>query len=125
MPAKGRDRRKRLSAFMPRSLGPWRGTFARREERQMNKLTRATELSVPKVTTGALPASTKVYSAPENHADVRVPFREIALSAGEPPFRVYDPSGPYTDAAAEIDVARGLPRMRAAWIRQRGGVEPY
>ena len=35
----------------------------------------------------------KVYDAPEGFADVRVPFREIALTkeSGEPPFRVYDP----------------------------------
>ncbi len=93
----------------------------------MNKFTRTSELDLPKVTTGPLPASTKVYDAPEAHADVRVPFREIALSeeSGEAPFRVYDPSGPYTDANAEIDVARGLPRHRQTWIKERGGVEAY
>ena len=66
----------------------------------MNKITRSKDLMIPKVTTGPISASTKVYSSPEGHADVRVPFREIALSegAGEPSFRVYDPSGPYTDA---------------------------
>ena len=53
----------------------------------MNKITRSKDLMVPKVTTGPISASTKVYSSPEGHADVRVPFREIALSegAGEPP----------------------------------------
>ena len=91
----------------------------------MNKIERKPEFATPKVTTGPLPASAKVYDAPEGHADVRVPFREIALSEGEPPFRVYDPSGPYTDGSAEIDVARGLPRMREAWIKERGGVEAY
>jgi hypothetical protein len=56
-----------------------------------------------------------------------VPFREIALSegAGEKSFRVYDPSGPYTDAHATIDVEKGLPRIRDAWVRERGGVEEY
>ena len=56
-----------------------------------------------------------------------MPFREIALSpgAGERAFRVYDPSGPYTDANAAIDVEKGLPRIRAAWARERGGVEEY
>jgi phosphomethylpyrimidine synthase len=90
----------------------------------MNKITRTSELAAPLVTTGPLPASSKVYTAPEGHADVRVPLREIALSGGEPPFRVYDPSGPYTDATAEIDVARGLPRLREAWVRARA-VETY
>ena len=93
----------------------------------MNKITRAKDLMVPKVTTGPISASTKVYTSPEGHDDVRVPFREIALSegAGEPSFRVYDPSGPYTDANAAIDVEKGLPRIRAAWVKERGGVEAY
>jgi phosphomethylpyrimidine synthase len=61
----------------------------------MNKITRTSELGTPEVTTGPLPASTKVYSSPSGHADVRVPFREIALSetSGEAAFLVYDPSG--------------------------------
>ncbi len=93
----------------------------------MSKITRAKDLMIPKVTTGPISASTKVYAAPDGHPDVRVPFREIALSegAGEPFFRVYDPSGPYTDASAEIDVEQGLPRIRAAWVRERGGVQDY
>jgi phosphomethylpyrimidine synthase len=93
----------------------------------MNKIARARDLMVPKVTTGPISASTKVYSSPEGHADIRVPFREIALSegAGEPSFRVYDPSGPYTDPGAAIDVEKGLPRIRAAWVSERGGVETY
>ena len=45
--------------------------------------------------------------------------------AGETSFRVYDPSGPYTDAHATIDVEKGLPRIRAAWVKERGGVEEY
>jgi len=91
----------------------------------MNKIERRPEFETPKVTTGPLPASAKVYDAPEGHADIAVPFREIALAEGEPPFRVYDPSGPYTDADARIDVARGLPRHREAWVKERGGVEQY
>jgi phosphomethylpyrimidine synthase len=93
----------------------------------MNKITRSKDLLVPKVTTGPISASSKLYSAPEGHPDVRVPFREIAFSegAGEKSFRVYDPSGPYTDAHATIDVEKGLPRVREAWVKERGGVEEY
>ena len=93
----------------------------------MNKITRSKDLMIPKVTTGPISASTKVYTAPAGHPDVRVPFREIALSEGatEKSFRVYDPSGPYTDAHATIDVEKGLPRIRAAWVRERGGVQEY
>ena len=93
----------------------------------MNKMTRASELMVPKVTTGPLPASSKVYDAPAGFPDVLVPFRDIALteSSGEGNFRVYDPSGPYTDVNAKIDVEKGLPRVREAWVKERGGVEQY
>lgn len=101
----------------------------------MNKITRKSDLSIPKVTTGPLPASAKIYTSPDGYDDVRVPFREIALSetsgepvsqfSGKPAFRTYDPSGPYTDANAAIDVARGLARHRAAWVEERGNVEAY
>ena len=81
----------------------------------------------PEVTTGPLPGSCKIYSAPEGHDDLRVPFREIAVGkeSGEPPFHVYDTSGPYTDPAVVIDMMRGLPPLRGPWIEARGGVETY
>lgn len=92
----------------------------------MNKITRPEDLMVPKVTTGAISGSSKVYSAPEAYPDVRVPFRQIALSDPDmPTFRVYDSSGPYTDPNAVIDVEKGMPRIREAWIKERGGVESY
>ena len=86
----------------------------------MNKITRSKEMMTPTVTTGPISASSKVYTAPDGFPDVKVPFREIALSegAGEASFRVYDPSGPYTDANATIDVEKGLPRIREAWVRE-------
>ena len=76
------------------------------------------------VTTGALSGSRKVYDSPQGRPDIRVPFREITLLGGEPPFRVYDSSGPYTDETAAIDVNRGLPRIREAWMKALG-VEAY
>jgi phosphomethylpyrimidine synthase len=87
----------------------------------MNKPISPKDVVPPKVTSGPLSGSRKVYSSPEGDADLRVPFREIALSGGEPPFRVYDTSGPYTDEAAAIDVKRGLPHLRAPWIEARRG----
>lgn len=79
------------------------------------------------VTTGALPASAKVHVAGVIHPDIRVPMREIALhpSAGEPPLRVYDASGPYTDPGAAIAIERGLPRLRESWVAARGDTESY
>jgi phosphomethylpyrimidine synthase len=46
-------------------------------------------------------------------------------SSGEPPLPVYDPSGPYTDPDAAVDVEKGLPRTRLEWAKERGGVEDY
>ena len=93
----------------------------------MNKPIPAAEFETPKVTTGPLPASRKIYSMPDAAPDLRVPLREIALqpSANEPPLPVYDTTGPYTDPNATIDVERGLPRTRIEWVKERGGVEEY
>ncbi|EQD64723.1 thiamine biosynthesis protein ThiC, partial [mine drainage metagenome] len=51
--------------------------------------------------------------------------RRIALrpASGEPPVTVYDSSGPYTDPDARIDIERGLPPLRNAWIEARGDIE--
>ncbi|MBY0561764.1 phosphomethylpyrimidine synthase ThiC [Hyphomicrobium sp.] len=92
----------------------------------MNKPTRAADIQKPKVTVGPQRASTKVYSSPPGHDELRVPFREIALTdPAEPAFRVYDPSGPYTDPTITIDVEKGLPRIRDAWNAGRAGIETY
>ncbi len=67
-------------------------------------------------------ASRKIY-LPGSRPDIRVPVREISLSGGEPPVRLYDTSGPYTDPGAMIDLKRGLDPMRLAWIKERGDVD--
>jgi phosphomethylpyrimidine synthase len=79
------------------------------------------------VVSESLPASRKIYRAGVLHADLRVPMRQIELhpSAAEPPLTVYDTSGPYTDPAVTIDIDKGLPRTRAAWIVSRGDLESY
>src|SRR6266481_8245332 len=80
----------------------------------------------------SLPNSKKIFVAGKLHPDVRVPFREISLAPtktmnGEievnEPVRVYDTSGPWGDPNVDVDVTRGLPRLRAKWIRDRGDVE--
>ena len=76
----------------------------------------------------AFPNSRKVYVGDNG---VRAPFRQIALSptvaGGEPrdnpPFLAYDTSGPYTDPDVIADIRAGLPRLREAWIEQRGDTE--
>ena len=52
----------------------------------------------------AFPASRRVYV--EGRDGVRVPMREISLTGGEPPLRVYDTAGPLGG-----DVRAGLPRL--------------
>ena len=78
------------------------------------------------VTTGPLTGSRKVYYSPEGRPEIRVPFREIALSdPNEPTLRVYDASGPYTETDSRIDLAKGLPPVRDAWLAKREGLETY
>ena len=70
------------------------------------------------ITRGPLPGSRKLVVN-------GVPFREVQLSGGEPPVRLYDTSGPYTDDAAIIDIEKGLAAKRREWILARGDVEGY
>src|SRR4029453_9868865 len=84
-------------------------------------------IATPKVTTGPLPASRKVYARPDAAPELRVPVREIALTeaAAEPPIPVYDTTGPYTDPDGPIAAEQGLARSRVEWVRERGGVGEY
>jgi phosphomethylpyrimidine synthase len=74
--------------------------------------------------------SEKIY-VQGSRDDIRVPMREIKLSdtpmifgaEKNAPFTVYDTSGPYTDANAQIDLSQGLPSIRSAWIAERGDTE--
>ena len=93
----------------------------------MNKHVAATDLVNPKVTTGPIAGSKKIYATPDAAPDLRVPLREVALtpSAKEDPIPLYDTSGPFTDPNVVIDVEKGISRARIAWVRERGGVEEY
>ena len=75
----------------------------------MNKPLSDSDLATPMVTTGPIAGSRKIFSVPDAAPDLRVPLREIPLTegSGEEPVRVYDPSGPYTDNDALIDVEKG------------------
>ena len=75
------------------------------------------------VTTGPIRGSRKVHIATKSGSGIRVAMREIDLAGGEPSVRVYDTSGPYTDADAHIDISAGLPELRRDWIWNRGDVE--
>ncbi|HMW49819.1 MAG TPA: phosphomethylpyrimidine synthase ThiC, partial [Cellvibrionaceae bacterium] len=68
------------------------------------------------------PRSQKIYVT-GSRDDIRVPMREISLfdtptdMGGEqnPPVRVYDTSGPYSDPNVIIDLRQGLPDIRSQW----------
>ncbi|MGA2659653.1 MAG: phosphomethylpyrimidine synthase ThiC [Verrucomicrobiota bacterium] len=79
-----------------------------------------------------MPNSRRVYVPGTIYPDLRVPFREVLLTAapaysGGPqpnePVRVYDCSGPWGDPAFEGKVEQGLPALRRAWVLERGDVE--
>jgi len=80
--------------------------------------------------TRPIPGSRKIH-VEGSRPDLRVAMREITQSqtptlfGGEdnPPITVYDPSGPYTDPDARIDLAAGLAPLRARWIEERGDTE--
>ncbi len=67
------------------------------------------------------PAGKRVYLETAG-GTIRVPMRETELREPHPPLRRYDTSGPYGDSEYEIDLERGLPRLREDWITARGDV---
>ncbi|MHB1512101.1 MAG: phosphomethylpyrimidine synthase ThiC [Acidiferrobacter sp.] len=97
------------------------------DPRTLSPLTRPLDAA----TTAPFPASRKVYVPSNGPVALAVPMREITLEATpaalgaeeNAPLRVYDTSGPYTDPAAVIDLAQGLPKSRAAWVAARNDVE--
>jgi phosphomethylpyrimidine synthase len=74
-----------------------------------------------RVTTGPLPGSRKVHLPYGEQGEVRVAMREIDLTSGEK-LLTYDTSGPFSDPQAAIDIRKGLPALREAWIKARGDV---
>lgn len=89
--------------------------------------TKVAPIKTDVVTTGAIAGSRKIYVSGGSRPDICVPLREIMLgeSAGEPNLAVYDTSGAYTDETVQVNIREGLPKLRAAWIRERGDVEDY
>lgn len=80
-----------------------------------------------KVTSGALPGSEKIY-VEGSRKDIKVPMRKILMSPtlnkdGQKEVNediiVYDTSGPYTDPDYRVNLHKGLPKLRSAWIEER------
>ena len=87
--------------------------------------------SVDEISTAPFTGSKKIYIT-GSRADIRVPMREISLDPTllrdgtkeeNLPVRIYDTSGPYTDPEIQIDVRKGLPKLRQNWILERGDTE--
>ncbi|TDM00169.1 MAG: phosphomethylpyrimidine synthase ThiC [Flavobacteriaceae bacterium] len=82
-----------------------------------------------------LSGSKKIYVKGNLFPEIEVAMREIHLgeTSGEKmgtpfveqnqPVTVYDTSGPYTDPNFDINIASGLPKLRASWIQKRDDVE--
>ncbi|PCI03280.1 MAG: phosphomethylpyrimidine synthase ThiC [Flavobacteriaceae bacterium] len=92
--------------------------------------------SAPKkgsITRNPFPNSKKIYVSGDIHPEIKVAMREISLAdtlnslTGEKvanePITIYDTSGPYTDPSIEIDIHKGIKKLRAEWITSRGDVE--
>ena len=84
------------------------------------------------VTHGSLLGSEKIYATSPRFPHVCVGMRRIPLTATRnddgtytpnPDVIVYDTGGPYTDAAYEVNLEQGLPKLRAAWIDSRQDTE--
>ena len=86
------------------------------------------------ITREPFPNSKKIYVSGKIHPDIKVAMREIEVADGVanknfsevPNFGkvhlvVYDTSGPYTEPAIEIDLQKGIPRLRSQWKFQRSG----
>lgn len=81
------------------------------------------------------PNSEKVYMTGERFPFVKVGMRKVKqmptveIVDGErvfhknPDVYIYDTSGAFGDAEANIDLKKGLPRLREEWIKARGDVE--
>nr|WP_319399878.1 phosphomethylpyrimidine synthase ThiC [uncultured Carboxylicivirga sp.] len=89
------------------------------------------KISQKGITTGPFPSSKKIYEK-GTIFDIEVAHRSIELSdtktsEGEilqnPSITVYDTSGPYTDPNYQVDLEKGLPKLRENWIKERGDVE--
>ena len=85
------------------------------------------------ITREPFPNSKKIYVQGKLHPQIQVAMREISLSdtkdsltgklTSNEPVTVYDTSGPYTDPNKEINIHKGIEKIREQWILERNDVE--
>ena len=83
------------------------------------------------------PHSEKVYLQGKHYPFLRVGMRRVSLMPtitvtdgketrhNNAPVFIYDTSGPYSDPDVDIDLERGLPRLRETWMPERKGTQRY
>ena len=86
-----------------------------------------------KITRSPFPNSKKIYVSGTIHPKISVAMREISLNdsidsitknkISNKPVTVYDTSGPFTDPNKEINIHKGIDRIRENWIMSRGDVD--
>ena len=89
-----------------------------------------------KITRTPFPSSDKVYMQGKLFPEIKVAMRKVNLTptvtVGEngkrifkenDPVYIYDTSGPFSDPDIEIDLQKGIPRIRESWVLKRGGIE--
>ncbi len=79
------------------------------------------------ISTESFPSSEKYFVQGNLFSDVKVAMRKILLSkqAKEEDVVVYDTSGAYTDRTKNIDIRKGLDKIRSQWIKERNDTESY
>lgn len=87
------------------------------------------------ITRTPFPNSEKVYLNGALHPQLRVAMRKVkqmptvTIESGEkkmspnPDIYIYDTSGPYSDPSADIDLRKGLPRLRESYIANNKDIE--
>lgn len=99
------------------------------------ELRAAAEAFIQNVSGQSYPNSSKIYVEGDIHP-IKVGMRQITVtdtyvsgSEENPvyeknePINVYDTSGAYTDDSIEIDVYKGLPKLRKSWIESRNDTQ--
>ena len=88
------------------------------------------KMTAETITQSPFPNSKKIF-VPGTLFPIQVAMRQISLSPTKlsngqveinPPITIYDTSGPYTDENFQIDIRKGLSRLREQWILNRQDV---
>jgi phosphomethylpyrimidine synthase len=105
----------------------------------MQKETRAFEGIEKKCIHYSYPNSRKVKIKGKIHPSIEVSMREVLLekdwgkeSGGEEKIidpkqgiLLYDSSGPFSDCSVEVDILKGIPKIREQWVEERGDVDSF